>query len=298
LFLQFDVEETLADTEASITSLKFIQKDTGTFYFNTGTLSGILREEGKSTGLMPIRYRGDSVSISKGEGLFNHYRVFTEGKRYGYGARNWPSKAELNSEGDVSVFWTNTPDRPFDLQGIYRIVAPNVIDLVTIVHARRDLKKFEVFLASYLNQEFTESKIYSSQNIDQKDNPSFISASKEFGEWLAFPRDKQALKVINDGRWTLQPHPLDWTVMPYYALPLAIRQNKSSGLTVVAMAKREDCFGIFTPYNEDKHYSHYLSLFGYDIKKGETAQAYARLVVLKNPTDDEIVQIAHKFILE
>lgn len=298
LALQVNKEETTAGTQLSNTSLEFIQKEDGSFSFDTGILRGILRKNGKSTGIVPLNYINDSTSISKGEGLFNHYRVFTKGTRYGYGARRWPSTAKLNSDGGVSVFWAQTPERPFELQGIYSIIAPNVIDLVTIVHAKQNLHDFEVFLASYFNPNFNDSKVLSYQNPGQEEEPIFISAEKELGEWLGFPRDEQALKVISDGRWTLEPHPIDWTIMQYYALPLAIRQDRTTGLTIVVITKQEDCFGIFTPYNDEKHYSQYLSLFGYDIKRGKTAQAHSRLVFLKNPTNEEILQIAKDFILK
>ena len=79
-------------------------------------------------------------------------------------------------------------------------------------------------------------------------------------------------------------------------LPLAIRRDPETKLTVVVMSQREGCFGVFTPYGEEKHYANYLSFFGHDIEAGESASTRSRLVVLPNPTDAEILEITHKFL--
>jgi hypothetical protein len=62
------------------------------------------------------------------------------------------------------------------------------------------------------------------------------------------------------------------------------------------MAERDDCFGVFTPYGEESHFSNYLSLFGRDIEAGDAAIARSRLVVLSNPTEAEILEIATAFL--
>jgi hypothetical protein len=85
-------------------------------------------------------------------------------------------------------------------------------------------------------------------------------------------------------------------MMPNFALPLAIRRDPATGLTVIVMAQRDDCFGVFTPYGEEKHYSNYMSFFGHDIEAGETASARSRLVVLPDPTETEILEIVNEFL--
>ncbi|MBN1379738.1 MAG: hypothetical protein JXA04_10955 [Gammaproteobacteria bacterium] len=262
--------------------LHFREVENGSYTFDTGILKGVLRQSGKSTGLIPVIYKKNGQVLAAGEGLFNHYRVFTHGKRYGYGARRWPSEATLLKDGSVEIFWPPTPDRPFELRANYRWVAPDTIDLVTTVRAQKKLDSFEVFLASYYDKAFTESLVWALNDSDKQTPTGFISAKRELGDWLAFPRDMQALKVIGDGRWELEPHPLEWTMMPNFDKPLAIRRDPRSGLTVVVMTQRDDCFGIFTPYGEEKHFSNYLSLFGYDIEAGKIAGAHSRLLVWFN----------------
>jgi hypothetical protein len=280
-----------------MTNLQFVQGDAGSFAFDTGVLKGVLRQGGRSIGLVPVTYTADSTEITGGEGLFNHYRVFTLGKRYGYGARRWPSTAELHPDGSVEVVWTPTPERPFELRATYSWVTPNTLDLVTVVRAETELEAFEVFLASYYQPPFIDSRVWASRDPRGGNKAGFVSADQEFGVWLAFPRDERAADVIADGRWELEPHPLDWTMMPNFALPLAIRRDPGSGLTVVVMAQRDDCFGVFTPYGEEKHYSNYMSLFGHDIKASERFSVHSRLVVLLDPTEAEILEIASEFFV-
>ncbi len=278
-------------------NLHFVQDEAGSFAFNTGVLKGALRQEGRSIGLVPVTYKEAGTEITDGEGLFNHYRVFTRGRRYGYGARRWPSTAELHRDGSVAVLWTVVPnDRPFELQAIYSWAAPNTIDLVTVVYAEAKLEAFEVFLASYYQPRFIDSRVWASRDPHGGDNAGFVSADQELGEWLAFPRDEHGVEVIRDGRWDLEPHPLEWTMMPNFALPLAIRRDPGSGLTVMVMTQRDDCFGVFTPYGEERHYSNYMSFFGHDIEAGQSASARSRLVVLSDPTDAEMLEIASEFL--
>lgn len=276
-------------------NLQFAHVNDGAFHFNTGVLRGLFRPNGKSNGLFPVTYNADGSEITLGEGLFNHYRVFTRGKRYGYGARRWDSTAELHDDGSVEIIWEVTPERPFELRATYSWVSPNAIDLITTVRADANLEAFEVFLASYYQPPFTDSQVWATHDPRGGDKEGFVSADQELGAWLAFPRDEDGAKVINDGRWELEPHPLDWTMMLNYALPLAIRRDPETNLTVIVMTQQEDCFGIFTPYGEEKHYSNYLSLWGHDIKEGEQASTRSRLVVLSDPSDDEILDHAKAF---
>mgnify|MGYP001825715141 CR=1 FL=1 len=276
--------------------LRFAASEDGSFTFNTGLLSGVLRQDGMSTGLVPVAYEPNGVQLAAGEGLFNHYRVFTHGKRYGYGARRWPSTAELHDDGSVEVTWPTTSDRPFELRAIYRWSAPNVLDLQTIVSAEQKLEAFEVFLSSYYRPSFVDSRIWATRDPRGGSGAGFVSADRELGEWLAFPRDEQAAAVIDDGRWALEPHPLGWTLMPNFAAPVAIRRDPGSGLTVVVMSHRNDAFGLFTPYGEEDHISNYISLFGMDVGPGEIEIAHSRLVVLQSPTDAEILEYANVYL--
>ncbi len=263
--------------------------------------------DGQSNGIAPLRHTAtDTEIITSGPGLLNHYRVFTLGKRYGYGARRWPSTAKLQDDGSVEVFWEANDERPFDLRGTYTWVNPHTLDLTTTVRAKEKLAAFEVFIASYYLPPFIDSRVWAERDPRSGDQETgdqessnqegFVSADEELGVWQAFPRDPAGAAVIEDGRWDLEPHPLDWNLLPNYALPLAIRRDPSTDLTVVLMAKRDDCFGVFTPYGTEKHYSNYLSLFGHDIEAGTSVSAHTRQVVMAAPSEAEILEVAKAYL--
>jgi len=208
-------------------------------------------------------------------GLFGHYRVFTSNKRYGTAAWDWPSDATLRQDGSLEVRWPSTEDRPFELRAVYRWAAPDTLDLVTTVQAKTDLAKFESFMASYFAECFTNACVYARSNGQQWLEP----ADKSHGTWQAFPRDDQAVAIIEDGRWKLPPNPVDWVIRPRLAKPLAIRGCPANDLQAVIMSPPQDCFAVLTPFETEGHRSMYLCLFGKDLKAGETARARARLVI-------------------
>lgn len=273
----------------------FENGEDGAYTFDTGVLAGVLRKEGRSVGLVPVTHKPSGATIAAGEGLFNHYRVFTRGTRYGYGARRWPSTSELTRDGVVVVHWPVTPDRPFELWARYSWAAPNALDLVTVTRAERKLEAFEVFLASYYPETFADSRVWSHDPRDGT-GPKFVSADRELGVMLAFPRDDLSAGIIEDGRWALEPHPIEWTPMPTFDKPIAIRRNPESGVTVVSMTRAEGCFGVFTPHGKEKHFSNYMSLFGRDLEAGETASVRSRLIVLANPSNAQIIAVADAFL--
>jgi hypothetical protein len=208
-------------------------------------------------------------------GLFGHYRVFSANKRYGTAAWDWPSEARLRPDGSVEVRWPSAEDRPFELRALYRWAAPDTLDLETSVQAKTNLAKFESFLASYFAEGFTNACVYARSNSQAW----LMPADKSGGTWQAFPRDDEAVSIIQDGRWKFQPNPVDWVIRPYLAKPLAIRRCPPNELAAILMSPPQDCFAVLTPFEAEPHRSMYLCLFGRDLKAGETARARARLVI-------------------
>ena len=62
------------------------------------------------------------------------------------------------------------------------------------------------------------------------------------------------------------------------------------------MSPPSDCFGVLTPFEAEGHRSTYLSLFGNDLKAGETAKARTRLVVGTNLTDATIESLCANYL--
>jgi hypothetical protein len=264
--------------------LAFSVSGTNEFIFDTGVLKGKLRADGKSKGLSSVVHLPTGLTLDSSMGLFGHYRVFSANKRYGTAAWDWPSEARLRQDGSVEVLWPSVEDRPFELRAVYRWAAPDTLDLETIVQAKADLTRFESFLASYFSECFTNSSVCVRSNSQQWLEP----ADKSFGVWQAFPRDDQAVAIIQDGRWKFPPNPVDWVIRPPLAKPLAVRGCPANGLRAVLMSPPSDCFGVLTPFEGEGHRSMYLSLFGKDLKAGESAKARARLVIGANLTGETI----------
>jgi hypothetical protein len=288
----------LAAGEETSAKLAFVANDKGEYTFDTGFLRGTLRPGGKSRGLSSVIHVPSGARLDRSMGLLSHYRVFTMNTRYGAGAWDWPSTARLLPDGAVQVTWPEAADRPFAMGALYRWKDPQTIDLETTVTARQDVRGFESFLATYLTEAFPTPWVYVHASPEAQDQPGFLPARKTYGDWQMFPRDEQILPLIQDGRWGLAPNPVSWTIMPRLEAPLGLRRGAAGGLTALVMAPPQDCFTIATPYEGESHYSLYLSLFGRDLKAGETATARTRLVIAAGISDEQAIALYRQYLKE
>jgi hypothetical protein len=279
-------------------ALRFRPAGTNGFTFDTGALRGKLRADGRARGLSAVEHIASGVKLDRSVGLFGHYRVFTANKRYGTAAWDWTGEAKLQADGSVEARWPATDERPFELRATYRWAAPNALDVVTTVQAGADLPYFEAFLASYFAPAFTNSLAYVADLPGKPGAAGFLAAERSFGTWLAFPRDDAAMAIFRDGRWTIQPSPVEWVPMPRLAQPLGIRRDPAIGLIAVIMSPPSDAFALCTPEQTEGHYSMYLSLFGRTLKTGETMRARARLVIATKLSDAQILRVCDDYLQE
>jgi hypothetical protein len=263
--------------------------------FDTGVLKGTLHEGGRSVGLRPVLECAAGTSVAAALGLFSPYRLLAADARFGTAAWDWPSQAQLLSDGAVEVHWAAAKDYPLDLTAVYRWSAPNVLDFQAAVKPQQDVRRFELFLASYF-EGFPASFVYVGENPDAGGKPGFMEAKRSAGDWQAFPRDADAVQMIGDGRWKRPPNPVDWKIMPRMAAPAALRRDAKTGLAAVFMSPAEDCFAISTPFGEEGHRSMYLSLFGRDLKAGQAASARARLVIGRGISDAQAIALYGAYV--
>jgi len=278
--------------------LAFVTNDKGEYTFDTGVLRGTLRQGGKSQGLSSVIHVPTGARLDRSMGILSYYRVFTTNKRYGVGAWDWASTAKLLRDGAVQVTWPAATDRPFEMGALYRWKDPQTIDLETTVTARADLSNFESFLASYFDAAFPSPCVYVSANPEAANKPGFLPAKKSFGDWQMFPRDEQVLPIIQDGRWKIEPNPVNWVIGPRLAAPVCLRRGSAAGLTALVMAPPEDCFAIATPCEGETHYSLYLSLFGRNLKPGESAKARTRFTVATAVSDEQVMALYQQYVQE
>jgi hypothetical protein len=272
--------------------LGFIPDGKG-FRFDTGKLTGRLRAAGRSQGLSDVKFAGASGGISASMGLFSHYRLLDDRCRYGGGAWDWESDASLTADGAVEVKWKEDEGHPFTLQATYRWKSADTLELVTRVRAGREMKRFEVFLASYLTG-FGRSFVMGKEGSAQR----FVEANESEATWHLFPRGPEVIPWVQDGRWKREPNPVAWTIRTPYALPMAMRVDDALEAAVVVMADPRGCFAVATPFGAEAHRSLYLSLFGRDLAVGETAEVKARLVVGRRMGETIILDHWRRFAQE
>lgn len=285
-----------AEVPGGDTQLAFHADDNG-FAFNTGQLSGRLRQQGRPIGITPLHYKGTSSDLSQPYGICSHYRLLDAETRYGVAAWEWAGTGELLSDGSVESRWTRDESHPFDLRATYRWHAADTLDVMTTVIAARRLQRFEVFLASYF-QGFADSFVYVRGCSATGGVPGFLKAEEKNGVWQMFPRDETAIQTIRDGRWLRPPHPVEWAIMPFFEYPLAIRRDSETGLVAAIMSRSQECFAVATPYSGEGHRSIYFSLFGQDLEPEQPVTASLRLVIGQSLDDEAIVRRYHSYVSE
>ena len=278
--------------------LAFTKNQDGGYEFDTGILRGRLLEAGNARGLTSTVYVPSGTTLNGKYGILSYYRVFTTNKRYGPAAWGWPSSSKLLPDGAIQVTWPEAEGRPFEMAAVYRFRDNSTLDVETIVKAREELSNFEVFLASYFHEAFPVPQVFVTPDPKIVGKRIFMTAKKSFGNWQMFPRNYDFLSIIQDGRWQKQPNPVDWEIMPPMTKPIALRRGSKTAPTAILMAPPDDCFAISTPYEGEGHYSMYFSLFGRNIKAGQTARVRLRLVVINITSNREILNLYQKYMRE
>ena len=270
----------------------------GLFDFDTGTLRGRLKLDGRYQGVYPIVDVASQSDLTMPPGVFSPYRVFSTGRRYGDAARDWPTESRVRDDGAVEVRWPAAPQHPVALAAVYRWTRPDTLDVELTATSEGDLPAFELFVSSYFTKNFRVA-VYLKPEGCTDEKPRFVPVDlkpNSPGGYVMFPRDAQAVTMIQDGRWKIPPSPVDWAIEKWLAAPLVIRRDAAADITAVMMAPPGDCFAISSPWNpatpqSGGYRSLYLSLFGRDLKAGQPAHARCRLVLGRGLTDEQAVAL-------
>ncbi len=301
LILSFTILSSFAQSQ-----LSFQDEGKGIFSFDTGVVKGQLRADRESQGIPSLIDCDTGNELAYGQnnpGILSYYRLFSANKRWGDSARANAKTATLLPDGSVRIVWPPQEEQPFEMTAVYRWKSPSTLDLETAVKPNRELKAFEVFLSSYFNNRFKTS-VYVKPTLHTPGDPYFLSTGVNplvQGTYLAFPRDRQAARLIYDGRWEFPPHPVHFSVTKFFANPLCMKRDSVNGITVLLMSRQEDCFAVEAPYDMDPpdgiagHNSVYFSLFGQDIAAGQTVRARSRLVVGRKIGEKEAIDYYKRF---
>lgn len=274
----------------------------GLYDFNTGVLQGRLKVDGKYQGIYPMVHLDSKMELVHPPGVFSFYRLLGRNARYGECVRDWPTQTRLLENGAVEVRWPATADHPAEITGVYRWKGPDTLDLEIAVTPRRDIEQCELFMSSYFTKTF-RAAVYLKGNGAEP--PHWVGVDRKAGStrsYVMFPRDEDAVKRIQDGRWKIGLNPVDWEIERWMAEPLFIRRDTTQGLAAVMMCPPSDCFAVASPWNPATpdaagYRSIYLSLLGRDVRAGETAQARCRLVIAKL-TDQQALERYHEYLRE
>jgi inhibitor of cysteine peptidase len=283
-------------------------EEAGFYRFDTGVLRGRVRLNGRSQGITELVHVPSGAFVAAGgglPGLFSYYRVLSTDRRYGKAVRDWPTETGILPDGAMEVFWPAGEEHPLEITAVYRWSRPDSLDVVTVVKPLQDMPRFEIFVSSYYEKPF-RARAYVTPPGDAAAGPRFVPLDRTpdaQARYVMVPRDEQALAMIRDGRWTYPPNPVEWDVIRWLAAPLVMRRDETSGLTALMMCPAEDCFAVSSPWNPASpdasgYRSLYLSLFGRDVKAGQTARARCRLVVAQNLSERAAVECYERYLKE
>ncbi len=292
-----------ANVSAGPPHLAFKSGGPGLYEFDTGAFRGRLKADGHYQGLYPMVDSQSHMELVHAPGIFSFYRVLERNKRHGECARDWPTQTKLLADGAVEVRWLPAAEHPVEIVGVYRWKTPDTLDLEVTVTPQRDMLQFELFMSSYFTKTFLAS-VY--LRPDAQTPPRFVPVDRKpssTGGYVMFPRDDEAVRMIQDGRWKLGSNPVDWAIERWLAAPILMRRDASHGLVALMMCPPGDCFAISSPWNPAApdgggYRSIYLSLFGRDLPAGKAAHARCRLIVARGLTDEQAVQRYEDYVRE
>ena len=275
------------------TTLAFTEDGQGYLRFDTGIVKGRLKKDGNGDFFKPISFVDPAVPMDNNRGLLVPYRFLTPRKRYGFGSWEWPRTGRILPDGAAELAWAEAPGRPFRFTATYAWTAANTLDLRIAFTPAENLEKFELFVGSYLKQ-FTKAVVYVKDSGDGE--PGFVDTPGGKGKKQLFPRDEGVVPMIRDGRWQHPPYPNDWTFRSWLQAPLGVKSQPKTGVAVVIMAPPEDCFAVSMFEQNAPLGCYYLSLFGKDVKKGQTLVGRARMVFGKNITNEDALRMYREYL--
>jgi hypothetical protein len=281
--------------------LKFRTEGEGAFVFDTGAVRGKLVAGPQSHGIISLVDVKTGKELTAGHaeyGVFSFYRLLYTDGRWGHSGWEMPKQGKLTDDGALQISWPSKEEHPVELTAIYRWTKADTLDLEISAKPGKDAPKFEVFLASYFNAD-SQADVYVKPGLHVRGKPAFAATEVSpvtLGTYLAFPRDRVAAQMFLDGRWDKEPNPVQWSITRYMAGPVAVQRDQKARISTVLMARPEDCFGIDMPYNMTPpdgvaaHHSTYFSLFGKDVKAGETVKARLRLIVGEDLKAEKVLE--------
>ncbi|NRB75359.1 MAG: lactonase family protein [Verrucomicrobiales bacterium] len=294
----------------SKTPLQTVWQNDGEFdalYFKTTVLTGTFiahdhRDLGKGYGRHGFRdmtYKGIDLNAPEGpvgakrrhQGLLNLYRIYGVNETFG-ALRNDEAEVVPQEDG-ARLTWPASEARPIAISATYTISGQSQIDVLLEATPTRDIKNFEILPATYLPVEWEKFVYLQGESAPE---PTLLRPSGNEDDDLKYPfysmsksdRDAQEKSGRTTSTWqwkSILPEPLA-------ALPIVFCGDNK--VQVIQFAAPDSVSAVCaTPKPEagdpeewnsvGQHSALYFSLFGRDVKAGETVSSKIRLLVIDTP---------------
>ena len=119
-----------------------------------------------------------------------------------------------------------------ELTGTFRWRSADTLDLETTIKTPLALPRLELFLSNYFVEGF-DALVYVKRNRYGGGEPAGLLRADWSplldGNYLMFPRDEDALRMIYDGRWDIPPNPVTWAFLRWLGGPAGRAAARGSG---------------------------------------------------------------------
>ncbi len=252
--------------------------------FETPGLRGTVQAQGEHCGFRELELLPSGARPANPRLYLGHvYRWLADGRYRGL-AREEPHRGEVLADRVVTR-WDPLPDHPARVEAVYQVSGDATLDFTVTVAATAPLARYELYLSHYFAPAWRPYVYLQPAGFLRAGEPVLWAPEvSEFfrGYYLAFPRDREALFTLFDGRWH-GDHPVPFAVGRPFAAPVAVYASALERLAVVVTARRSECFCLYTTYDTPDardnilhHNSLYFGMFNADLAPGDTRTAHLR----------------------
>ncbi len=261
--------------------------DTATFA--TTALRGAVCCQGDTHGFRDLELLANGARPANPSLYLGHvYRLLADGA-YLMTARERPHRGHL-ADDHALVHWDALPEHPGTIEAEYRVSGEHTLDLTVTVAVTRPLRRYELYLSHYFAPAWRPYVwLRPASFLPHAEPVCWAPEVNEFvrGYYLAYPRDREALFTLFDGRWH-GDHPVPFAVGREFAAPVAAYASPLEHSAVVVTARAAECFCIYSSYDSPDgrdnilhHNSLYFGMFNEDLEPGDRRTAHLRYHFVK-----------------
>ncbi|MBI2302849.1 MAG: hypothetical protein HYU66_28415 [Armatimonadetes bacterium] len=252
--------------------------------FATAELRGAIESQGECHGFRALEFLPSGSRPANPALYLGHvYRLLSHG-RYHMTAREEPHTGRIEPARVVAT-WEPLAVHPAHIEAVYQVSGEHTLDFTVTVRPTEPLPAYELYLSHYFAPAWRPYVYLQPAPYLRSGEPVLWPCEvNEFirGVYLAYPRDREAMLTLFDGRWH-GDHPVPFAVGRHYHAPVAVYASALEGLAVVATARRSECFCVYGTYDSPDgrdnilhHNSLYFGMFGDDLRPGDERVAHLR----------------------